>query len=97
MNILTAAVPSRRKLWGLVTFGLACCALGLFAVAMANLQTPEPWPKLIAKTCVLIGCAMSLVSTLLRPEQRFLKFVLLGFAGASSVGLILVLISYRFP
>lgn len=91
---MSPAVPN-KPLLRVIYFALVCCALGLLATAMANRLAPEPWPKLIAKVCLLTATGLNLIAITFNPERRVIRFVLAGFAVVSGISLILVLFFYR--
>ena len=86
---------SARKSLVAAYLGLMCCFLGLFATSMGNHDSPEPWPKFLAKIFIFIGMVLNLISFFLKPERKVLRFVLMSFSVVCSVNVVLVFLSYR--
>ena len=60
--------------------GLVMCASGFIAIAMQNQNSPQPWSVIFSKSVIGIGNSIILISLLLKPERRTLKFLLIGIS-----------------
>lgn len=74
------AASQRKIQLRLANLAMALIIAGFIVIGLDNYGSPQPWPKLLSKSAIGIGNIILLISIMLKPERRVLKFVLIGIS-----------------